>query len=302
MSVTKNFIKNTIKHAYYWVNPIFLPPQYTFEIGYIFHTEEIFNPDIHKKLISFCSEYLEITGTKCICVTMTPPNMRVAKGMRLFGCSNREYINRMQELSSVAHIGFHGHFWHDPIKFEDADFDIRKNNTGYVYEVFYKQFSDQINWFYENNIVHNNTYSGGWWFINKDLIELLMQHDILYDYTMSRSPNLWNPYSTQIMNDAAIKYGESFVTSNAQHKLLHIQNLHSGHNTPYPMDATRFMNTLVDNEFKKVRGVVNSHDYNLDYDYTINWIKYLKKHEQVKFLDHHQLVNIEKSQLKEIVI
>src|SRR5437868_8835637 len=183
--------KNLLKQFYYLVKKVEFPREVQFKVGFIFHTEEIFNPAIHGELIRFCREYTAITGTKCICVTMTPPNKRVEKGMRLFGCSNQEYINRMAALSEVAHIGFHGHFWHDPQKFEDADFDIRKNNTNYNYEIFYKQFEEQVNWFKENGVSHNQTYSGGWWFINKDVIDLLLKHDFKYDYTISKSPNLW---------------------------------------------------------------------------------------------------------------
>lgn len=295
-------IKNIAKKFYYLLNNVTFSSSFQFNIGFIFHTEEIFNPAIHQTLIRFCKEYYAITGTKCICVTMTPPNKRVEKGMRLFGCSNQEYINRMHELGEVAHIGFHGHFWHDPEKFEDADFDIRKNNTNYNYEVFYKQFEEQINWFYENNIPHNNTYSGGWWFLNKDLIELLLNHDIKYDYTVSKSPNLWNPFTINLVEQNKIQYGETFYTSLNNKKLLHIQNLHSGHNTPFPQDSTRFMNTLLKKEFPQITGVLNSHDYSLDFDYTIIWIRYLQQMPQVKFLNHQDFIKMPETDFKIIAL
>jgi hypothetical protein len=282
--------KYALKKIYYSINNVAFPSEIQLDTGFIFHTEEIFNPAIHQTLIRFCKEYQLITGTRCICVTMTPPNKRVEKGMRLFGCTNQEYINRMQELSEVAHIGFHGHFWHDPEKFEDANFDIRKSNTEYKYDVFYKQFEDQINWFYENNLSHNNTYSGGWWFLNKDLIELLLKHDIRYDYSVSLSPNLWNPFTIQLVKENKIHYGESFSTLTNNQKLLHIQNLHCGHNTPFPQDATRFMNTLIQNNFVSITGVLNSHDYSVDYDNTIRWIRYLRAMPQVNFLNHQDFV------------
>lgn len=292
-------LKNLLKKTYYSVNKIKYLPGYSFRLGFVFHTEEIFNPVIHETLIRFCKEYLQITGTKCICVTMTPPNMRIEKGMRQFGCSNQEYINRMEELSEVAHIGFHGHFWHDPAKFEDPESCIRKYNTNYDYDVFHKQFSDQINWFKENNVAHNETYSGGWWFINRDVIELLLQHGIKYDYTISKSPNLWNPFTIDMVKKNEILYGESFYTRIKNESLLHVQNLHCGQDTPFPYDATRFMNTLLEPQQQLVTGVLNSHDYCLDYDYTINWIRYLKELPQVEFLDHHDLVksDIEKAKV-----
>lgn len=290
--------KNLLKKFYYSINNVAFPQKMQLNTGFIFHTEEIFNPVIHQTLIRFCKEYQFVTGTKCICVTMTPPNKRVEKGMKLFGCSNQEYINRMHELSDVAHIGFHGHFWHDPEKFEDANFDIRKNNTNYNYDIFYKQFEDQINWFYENNIAHNNTYSGGWWFLNKDLIQLLMKHNIRFDYTVSKSPNLCNPFTINLVKKNKIQYGESFYTFINDKKLLHIQNLHSGHNTPFPRDSTRFMNTLIEKDFLNITGVLNSHDYSLDYDYTIQWIKYLKKMPQVNFLNHQDFVQTPTIDLK----
>lgn len=292
------FINNIVKKIYYQINNIAFPKDYTFEIGFIFHTEEIFNPKIHQLLIRFCKEYLLITGTKCICVTMTPPNMRVEKGMRLFNCHNQEYINRMQELSEVAHIGFHGHFWHNPEKFEDANFDIRKNNTNYNYNIFYKQFEDQINWFKENNVSHNNTYSGGWWFLNKDLLSLLLKHDIKYDYTVSLSPNLWNPFTINLTKSNNISYGERFFTAIEDKKMMHIQNLHCGQGTPFPQDATRYMNTLLSKDFLKISGVLNSHDYSLDYDNTIKWIRYLKNLPQVKFVNHQNIVKAPVDDLK----
>ncbi|MGC4100314.1 hypothetical protein [Ferruginibacter sp.] len=233
---------------------------------------------------------------------MTPPNKRVEKGMRLFNCTNQEYINRMQELSEVAHIGFHGHFWHDPEKFENNDYCIRKDNDKYNYDVLYKQFTDQINWFKENNVSHNNTYSGGWWFINKDIIELLLANNIMYDYTISKSPNLWNPFTIEMTKKNGIKYGESFYTSLNDKKLLHIQNLHCGLDTPFPYDATRFMNTLLDKDYPCITGVLNSHDYCLDYEYTLNWMRYLKQLPQVEFFNHEQLISHQLENAKTIFV
>jgi hypothetical protein len=282
--------KNIVKKGYYYLNPPRFPQQFTFKLGFVFHTEEIFNPAIHQTLINFCKEFLSITGTRCICVTMTPPNKRVEKGMRLFGCSNQEYINRMEELSEVAHIGFHGHFWHDPEKFENNDYCIRKDHDQYDYEVMHKQFTDQVNWFTENNVSHNNTYSAGWWFINKDIIELLLRNGMQYDYSMSKSPNLWNPFTIKLVKQNGIHYGETFYTAIGDRKLLHVQNLHCGLDTPFPYDATRFMNTLLEKDYPHITGVLNSHDYCLDYEYTLNWMKYLKGLKQVEFLDHEGLV------------
>lgn len=286
--------KDILKKIYYKLIPVSFPAHTNFKLGFVFHTEEIFNSSIHNNLIRFCKEYTSITGVKCICVTMTPPNKRVEKGMKTFGCSNDEYVNRMLEISTVAQLGFHGHFWHDPEKFEDAGFDIRKNNTNYNYTIFYKQFEEQINWFCENNVSHNNTYSGGWWFINKDVIELLLKHNVNYDYTISKSPNLWNPFTQALVKQNNIKYGESFYTSMNNKKLLHIQNLHSGHDTAFPKDSIRFMNTIIDKDYSDIIGVLNSHDYCLDYKNTINWISYLNKLPNVKFLDHNDLIEASK--------
>ena len=295
-------VKNIVKSVYYTFNKVGFPKGVTFKLGFIFHTEGIFNPGIHKTLIRFCKDYFSITNTQCICVVMTPPNKRIEKGMIEFGCSNQEYINRMQELSEVAHIGFHGHFWHDPLKFENEDFDIRKKNTDYDYRVFYQQFEEQVNWLYGNNITHNHTYSGGWWFINKDLIELLLKHGFQYDYTISKSPNLWNPFTLELVKNNNIKFGESFYTKLNNKKLLHIQNLHSGHDTPFPQDSTRFMNTLIEKELPNITGVLNSHDYCLDYDYTINWIRYLNELPQVTFLNHQDLIKTNLEDAKTITL
>ena len=283
-------IKNILKNIYYGLNNVKFPQGVTFKLGFIFHTEEIFNPTIHDNLVRFCKEYTALTNSRCICVTMTPPNKRVEKGMKLFSCSNQEYINRMLELSELAHIGFHGHFWHDPKKFEDPDFEISKFNTAYKYEELFRQFEYQVNWFYENNLPHNNTYSGGWWFINKDIIELLGKHKFEYDYSMSKSPNLWNPFSIELVKQNNIMYGQSFYTEVLNNKLLHIQNLHCGQDTPFPQDATRFMNTLLEKNMKNVTGVLNSHDYCLDYEYTLKWIRYLAELPQVTFMNHSELV------------
>lgn len=296
------WVKNILKTVYYGVNPAKFSPEITLKTGFVFHTEEIFNPEIFKTLVRFCREYTAITGTKCICVTMTPPNKRIEKGMRLFQCNNQEYVNRMLELSEVSHMGFHGHFWHDPDKFEDNDYCIRKDNDQYDYEVLYKQFTEQIEWFTENNVAHNNTYSGGWWFLNRDVIELLLKYGIKYDYSVSKSPNLWNPFTIEMTKKNKIKYGESFFTELNGKKLLHIQNLHCGHDTPFPYDATRFMNTLIEKDYPHLVGVVNSHDYCLDYEYTLNWMRYLRRLPCVEFLNHQNFVDITPPDTKIITI
>ncbi len=297
-------MRDFIKKYYYLFHKPEFPVNIKMKLGYVFHTEEIFDQKIFQELIRFCKEYISITGKKCISVTMTPPNQRVEMGMKIFGCSNGEYVNRMQELAHYAHIGFHGHFWHDPQKFEDASYDIKKHNTQYQFEILYRQFESQINWFKENNIPTNATYSGGWWFINRDIIELLLKHGIQYDYSMSMSPNLWNPYSIDLVQRNNIRFGESFYTRIEQKKLLHIQNLHCGaEGMVFPEDATRFLNRLIDPEFINLSGVLNSHDYCLDFDNTIKWIRYLILKKQVQFLDHQELIatNISNAKVIELL-
>jgi hypothetical protein len=283
-------IKDLLKKLLYATANFRLDEEIIVNLGYCFHTEHIYNKKTFETLISFCKLYFQITNSKPVCTVMTPPNPRVMKGMKEHHCSNEIYVERVTQLSTYAHIGFHGHFWGDPQQFHNSKFDIKGNNKNYELFSLREQFQSQVNWFRENNLDHNQTYAAGWWFINNDILKLLSEEGIRFDYSFSKSIHFRNPYSFELMQKNNIKCGEPFNTiHHAHHKILHIQNFIGCHTSPYFEDFVRNFNKITDADYFNLYGVVNSHDYDLQYDYTVSCIEKLAALKNIRFQSHKEM-------------
>lgn len=295
-------MKNFAKSVYYKFQKRGLLSSYNIKLGYIFHTEKIYNDAIFNKLILFCKEYNLLTGAKPICSLIPPTNFLLKEEMDKCGFSEKDFVTRVKVLSQFSTIGYHGHFYLD----NKAEYYNAIHCNNYKYFDLKQQFSDDINWFEINDISHNGIYAAGWWFMNNDLFKLLIENDFKYDFSFSQAKFFYNQFSCLFMNENKIKFGDSFflTDNNKINKLLCIQNFIGMHNTKYPQDFERIMNSLLPKNVdsnNSIVGVVNSHDYSLDFPNTLNCIKYLLTYSNVTFYSFSSLVRKIKNNTKEFI-
>ncbi len=282
-------MKDLIKKIYYKFSEEAQLLAYTINLGYVFHVEKVYSDDIFEKLILFCKEFQKLTNTKPICAIIPPTNLLLKMQMSNTGFSEKEFISRIHKLSDYATIGYHGHFY---LAGKIGDCNAIHCNSFNQADLI-EQFSRDVKWFEQNSISHNHIYTGGWWFINEEVIKLLIKHKFKYDFSFSQAKFFYNQFSNAFMKKNNIQPGESFniFIGNEKEKLLCIQNFIAMHTTKFPQDFDRNMKSLLNKNYKEnITGVVNSHDYDLNIPYTIKCIKYQININKVKFIPFEQLI------------
>lgn len=275
-------VNQLLKSIYYSFSHYSLSQFEELNLGYVFHTERIYNDTYFSRLLRFCKSYEALTGKKAICTLMPFTNARVAHECRSHNVDDKNYLERTRELSTVSSLGYHGHFWTDPTRLSDTSTEIKKENFSHL--AFRKQFEEDLHWFKRNDISHNGVYAAGWWFMNREVLLSLLENQFTVDFSFSQSKWFSNPYSEKSMRENRILAGESFLVSHGEHKLLCVQNLIGCHHSSFPEDFVRNLLKLnFSKETNKAMGVVNSHDDDLDENNTLGCIEYLMKQPKVTF-------------------
>ncbi len=282
-------MKQTLKKILYTVRPYSLPEVFNFKIGYNFHTEMVYDDAIYAKLLSFCGQYLQITGKQAICTLMTGNSPKVAAGMKAFKCPDQKLSDRYHELSTVATLGYHGHFYLNPLHWQRYETEIRSNNFSKAN--LKEQFDNDLGWLKNYGINHNGLYAGGWWFMNQHLLALLIDAGFKFDFSFSKSVYFRNQFSHQLMVRNYIKTGQNFeIQIPGKGKIVEIQNLIGAPSSPLFPDYTRNLLKILDKEQTNVTGVVNSHDYDLNQANTLKLFERFSKMKQISFFDAEDLL------------
>jgi hypothetical protein len=278
-------MKNKIKKILYKLNSSSVLKRMNLDLTYIFHTEKIYDKALFEQLILFCQQYTNITNKRVICTIIPPTNLLLKEKIKKLRFTNEEFVQRIRKLEKHADLGYHGHFYtaNNPTYINAIHFNSFNKTE------FLTQFNNDLNWFKQNNINHNNVYAGGWWFSNKTLIDELIKNKFEFDFTFSRSKYFYSEYCEKLMTKNGIKSGEVFnVENNEGQKITIIQNFIGMHTTPFYQDFIRNMKKLkFDLNFNPHVGVVNSHDYDLDMENTIKCIENIKK--DINFISFHEL-------------
>jgi len=281
--------KNTTKAVLYKFQPDNLLSACNLKLGYIFHTEKIYEDAIFNQLINFCLRYKTLTGTQPVSTIIPPTNLLIKKEMFVTGFNESQFIERVHQLSEHATIGYHGHFYlNNSESYINAIHCNSFNQSNLV-----TQFTDDLNWFESNQIEHNGIYAAGWWFMNEHLVNLLLDHGFKYDFSFSQARHFYNQYSSMMMTQQAIKPGERFFLSGSNgNQLLCVQNFIGMHSTPFPQDFVRNMKSLLGTpvDHRSIVGVVNSHDYDLDFDNTFRCLEYLLKHSDITWWSFEDII------------
>ncbi|KAA9327389.1 hypothetical protein [Adhaeribacter soli] len=293
-------MKNLIKKSIYSFYPKDSLKPYKLKLGYIFHTEQIYDDTYFSWLLEFCSTYYEITGARAICAIIPPTNYLLAQSLKEAGFSESNFVSRLRDIEKVATLGYHGHFYNS--KTPKAEFAIHCNS--FQLKPLIEQVEADLNWFRKHNIDHNGIYSGGWWFMNAFLADMLITNGFRFDYTFSRAPYFFNLFSDQIMSENQVRIGESFYLESGKGKMLCIQNFIGAHATPYVEDFDRNLKNLFspENENGLNVGVINSHDYDLDLKNTLKCIRHLVTDAGAEFFSHDGLRALSEQQARKTAL
>ena len=280
--------KNILKRAYYALVRTELPPEARLTLGYMVHTEAVWDSKVFARLLDFCRAYRALTGAKAICALMTGVNPLVRQGMSRQGVDDAEYRERVGRLAEEALVGYHGHFWFRREDVGRPEAAIMWNN--YLRTAVEEQFRADLEWFAAGDVSHHGIYAAGWWFVNRNFHRLLIASGFVADFSCSKSPWFRNQYYHRLMLAHGIRCGEPFRVAADARSLLCIQNLIGCHQTAFPQDFVRNLTALMDPGYREPIGVVNAHDFDLDPDHTLACLEYLAGTDRVAFADADGLV------------
>jgi hypothetical protein len=218
---------------------------------------------------------------------MTGNNPRIQKGINDSGIKMSEFANRIQQLSSISTIGYHGHYHIDVNNHEAFEGEIHCNN--FLYHVVKEQIENDLNWFKEYDIEHNNIYAPGWYFMNKAMIELLIKKGFETDYSFSFSKWFSNVYTDAFFKNNNINPGELFKIKSKEKSIDCVQALIGCHNTPFVEDFERNLLNLFSTENTRILGCLSVHDDDIDVKSTLNCIEKMMRKWDAKFISHEDV-------------
>lgn len=286
-------MKGFFKRVLYKIAPPQFKKGYTFSVGFIFHTEQIYRNDVFDKLTSFCMQFSALTGKRPLCVVMSPVNKRVANELQEHGFTIEQFTNRLKKLHELADIGYHGHFWRRADDFEMPTSHIRhRNYRASDDENISDQFKTDYRWLEETGRC-KPYYGAGWWFINPAVVQVLAKHKIAADFSFTRLAWVDNSWVKEFLKRKNIRFGESFQIRSENTVLQCIQTVMGCPNTDFPDDFVRIINNYLDSN-RQVTGMIATHDYNLsegnNLTRAIELVSYLVKHKAVAFHSAAELI------------
>lgn len=281
-------MNSLIKKLYYTLIKPELANGYTLSLGFIFHTEKIYDEVTFNRLLTFCKEYQSITGKRALCTIMPPPSFRVNTEMETTNATEEKFIANLKTLQTVADLGFHGHFWRSAQKpFEEKGNQIRNSTYQPADDQFVeKQFQDQVRWFEQNGFTDIKTYAAGWWFTHSVIMQQQASNGIEYDFSFAKMPWTSGTWGKDIMQRNQLAFGEPFELETGKGKVKCIQTVMGTPNTQFPQDFIRIINSLLESSNKMPAGMITTHDYDLSGDnlrYAIEQIRYLKTKQNIQF-------------------
>jgi hypothetical protein len=281
--------RNALKSLYYAIKPPQLTKANSLQLGYVFHTEMIFEKKYFETMLHFLPRYQELTGCRAIATLMSGKNPRVRDGIRNAGITEKEFVSRLLKIGEYATLGYHGHFVHSPEHYKEFSQQIR--GAGYDMAPIKIQIQAELDWFCEKRIKIGPYYSGGWWFHAPELYEELVRQGFQFDFSQSFAPWYRSPVIYPILQAKQVLCGEPLALHLASSKMYLVQNLVGCHNTIFPEDFIRNMQRLLKNGFQNPVAVVNSHDFDLQEENTLAALEKVK-HLGARFFDETTLASL----------
>jgi hypothetical protein len=138
----------------------------------IFHTEMLDDDGIYQGMVAFSRSFADLTGVVPWLCVMTPECHRVKERIKGKSFSPERYAERILALGEVAEIGYHGHAF-----LANGD---RMVGALFQPEAGLPQFERELAWL-KGIGVTPRVYTGGWWIVTPELLQLLARHGFVLD-------------------------------------------------------------------------------------------------------------------------
>lgn len=158
----------------------------------VLHVERLYVDTYFNNVLTFAREYLESTGSRIVatCITPESPMLRHQIGENSFSVDR--YWDRISQLKEFAIIGLHGHF----LRQKPSAKIVPMHQSFYDEALISDQIRRETEALEQRNLFNAGPrcYSGGWWFMNEKLSDMLSH--LKYDWDFSVSDVKWNIVST----------------------------------------------------------------------------------------------------------
>jgi hypothetical protein len=155
------------------IRPLPLPATgATLHLNTCFHTEQLDDDRVFATLLAWCQDFRRITGVGAWLCVMTPRNPAIRERIAKAGFPAERYGERVLRLAEVAEIGYHGHFYTpegEPLAGGRFAIDRARPQVG-----------EEMAWLQDLGL-QPRIYSGGWWVVNPELLQVLAEEGIQLD-------------------------------------------------------------------------------------------------------------------------
>lgn len=160
----------------------------------VLHVERLHLDQPFRNVLSFCEGYVALAGKKPLMTVITPNSPYLRRQLDEAGVSEDRYAGFITRLGQVADIGLHGHYIRNP---EGDPCHHYWSERAVVIE----QIRQDWRWLEDRGFLTARAYSGGWWYLNDDVVEALVQVGANYDFTLCATEFNQSPISRRMLRE-----------------------------------------------------------------------------------------------------
>lgn len=155
-------------------------PRPAVRIGAIVHTEAVVDPAVFPAFVELCRFFEDVTGTRMLACIIPGSNPLVRGLMAAHGLGPAALAERIRILARHSVVGYHGHYFHPP---SGAGAPEPMCHAAFDETTFHEQLDADLEWFATLGI-SPGFYTGGWWVLNRTIVEALDSAGVRYDFTL----------------------------------------------------------------------------------------------------------------------
>lgn len=152
-----------------------------FSVLPVLHVERLHEDQAFAHVLEFFTDYLRISGHRAVATVIPPTAPILRQALVDAGFSELQYEERLRQLAQVCDIGLHGHYVRDVVG------PVLVHNYWNEREIVVTQMAAEIEWLESRGLMTRRIYSGGWWYCDRMMVEILLGFGFEFDFSFSTS-------------------------------------------------------------------------------------------------------------------
>jgi hypothetical protein len=150
----------------------------------VLHVERLHDDATFERIQRFLGAYAAKTGCRAVATVITPLAPLLRAELDAAGFDVDAYARRIASLLPHADVGLHGHY------LRAASASAPVHNAWSERRVVAEQLPAEIEWLESRGLMRTRVYSAGWWYLDDNVVQVLADNAIAFDF--SASPSRYN--------------------------------------------------------------------------------------------------------------